>query len=120
MLTRPQPSLVLGIVPIGVALLTSNALAMAGLGLAPALKLRHHSVASTTAPETWGDAMLVPEQKEYRLLVPAIAVAQLEGLLLLRVEAICPPGAAIVGTMRPSTAGPRLLKLEMVLMLPAR
>jgi hypothetical protein len=46
-----------------VALLTSSALAMAGLGLAPALKPRHHSVARTIAPATCGAAMLVPEQK---------------------------------------------------------
>ena len=38
----------------------------------------------------------------------------------MRDEAICSPGDVIVGTQRPSTAGPRLLKLEMVSMLPTR
>ena len=62
----------------------------------------------------------MPEQKEYRLLVPAMAVPQLPGLLLLRVDAICAPGAATVGTIRPSTEGPRLLKLATLLMAPVR
>jgi hypothetical protein len=37
-----------------------------------------------------------------------------------RLEAIVLPGAASVGTQRPSTAGPRLLKPEIESMLPAR
>ena len=63
MLIRPQPSLVLGMVAMGTALFTSSALAMAGLGLAPPLNSRHHSVANAMAPATWGAAILVPEQK---------------------------------------------------------
>jgi len=38
----------------------------------------------------------------------------------LRAEAISSPGAAIVGTCRPSTAGPREEKEEIDSMLPAR
>jgi hypothetical protein len=38
----------------------------------------------------------------------------------LRADAICSPGAAIVGTHRPSAAGPRLLKKAMASMLPPR
>ena len=51
--------------------------------------------------------------------MPAMAVAQTPPRSL-RLEAICSPGEVIVGTMRPSTAGPRLLKLAMVSMLPTR
>lgn len=71
------------------------------------------------APEVWGAAMLVPEQKAYRLLVPAMAVLQ-EPPRSLRLEEICSPGVAMVGTQRPSTAGPRLLNEEIVSMLPTR
>ena len=42
-----------------------------------------------------------------RLLVPAIAVAQTPPVSL-RVEAMVEPGAATVGSVRPSIAGPRL------------
>ena len=49
-------------VPMLTAPLTRSALAMAAVGLAPALKLRHQSVISATEPEACGAAMLVPEQ----------------------------------------------------------
>ncbi len=122
-LILPQPSVMLGMsgVPMSTALLTSKALAMAGLGLPPPLNPRHHWVISTTEPEVWGAAIEVPLHQEYMPLVPAIADVHCEAPPCRRAEAMSEPGTAIVGTHRPSTAGPRLEKLEMPSMsLPPR
>jgi len=64
--------------------------------------------------------MLVPEHSEYVPLVPVIVLVHWEAAPMRRAEAISSPGAATVGTHRPSTAGPRLLKPEIESMLPAR
>ena len=44
--------------------LARRALAIAGLGFAPSLKSRHHSVIKAMEPELWGAAKLVPEHQE--------------------------------------------------------
>src|SRR6056297_3906135 len=90
---------------------------MAGLGSSPPLLSRHHSVSSASEPDVCGAAMLVPLQNEYRLLVPLIGVPQ-EPPSSLRVEPTRSPGAVMVGTKRPSTAGPRELKPEISLRSP--
>jgi len=76
---RPQPSEVLGMlaVPMSIAVLTINALIKAGLGVAPLLLSRHHSVIKAAPPDTCGAAMLVPEHTECVLEFGALRYPQL-------------------------------------------
>ncbi len=116
--TRPQPeSLFGGAEPVsGTAELISKALPMAGLGVT-ANWFRHHSVSRINAPEACGAAIEVPLQKAYCPSLPPIAVAQVEAPAR-RVELTVSPGVEIVGSQRPSTAGPRLEKELIASMLP--
>src|SRR6185436_20789957 len=89
---------------------------MAGLGVLPPVRLRHHSVMTAHAPATCGAACDVPVSEVYwsivadefagsGLPVPGIGVKLVDVRENAAVTSV--PGATMVGSIRMSTAGPR-------------
>src|SRR5687768_9031831 len=94
-----------------VALLIRSALSIAGEGSAPALWSRHQSWMRATDPATCGEAIDVPEQNEYSPYPSVAGDSPQRAAVEARADTMFSPGAETVGSMRPSTAGPRLEKL---------
>jgi hypothetical protein len=93
---------------------------MAGEESSPSFRSLHQSWIRATEPATCGEAIEVPEHVEYRPYPSETGDSPHRAPVVARADTMFSPGAATVGTTRPSTAKPRLENEEISSTFPAR